>query len=91
MNLESNKLTNKPATRKLKEIFRKMRTNAADPVITDTFELKKELLHLDDGQQHDVFQFIEDLIGKLVTEEASGNEMPLVPYKDGNTKQDEVL
>ena len=49
--------------------------STADPVITDTFELKKELLHLNDGQQHDVLQFIEDLIGKLVTEEASRNEL----------------
>ena len=90
MNLENNKIKNKPATRILKEIFSEMKTNAAHSFITDTFELKKELLHLDDGQQHDVFQFIEDLIGKLVTEEASGNEMPLVAYKDGNTKEDEV-
>ena len=90
MNLENNKIKNKPATRILKEIFSEMKTNAADSFITDTFELKKELLHLDDGQQHDVFQFLEDLISKLVTEEASGNEMPLVAYKDGNTKQDEV-
>ena len=90
MNLENNKIKNKPATRILKEIFSEMKTNAAHSFITDTFELKKELLHLDDGQQHDVFQFLEDLISKLVTEEASGNEMPLVAYKDGNTKQDEV-
>ena len=90
MNLESNKLKNKPATRKLKEIFGNMRTNAADPVITDTFELKKELLHLNDGQQHDILQFIEDLIGKLVTEEASPNELLSIANKDGNTKQDEV-
>ena len=61
MNLENNKIKNKPATRILKEIFSEMKTNAAHSFITDTFELKKELLHLDDGQQHDVFQFIEDL------------------------------
>ena len=63
--------------------------STADPVITDTFELKKELPHLNDGQQHDVFQFIEDLIGKLVTE-ARTNELLSIAYKDGNTKQDEV-
>ena len=89
-NLENDKIKNKPATRILKEIFSKMKTNAAHPFITDTFELKKEFLHLNDGQQHDILQFIEDLIGKLVTEEASPNELLSIAYKDGNTKQDEV-
>ena len=92
MNLSSQLLENKPVSKILNKIFGKMRTNihVTDPELTDTFELRSKFDERNDGQQHDAFEYILEILNKTVTEEDREDGNKLKANKDGNTDENDV-
>ena len=92
MNLSSQWLENdKPVSKILKDIFSKMRTNphVTNPDLTNTYELRRLFSTFNDGMQHDLFQYFEEIIHKLAAEEDSETVKALLDEGNKDVSQNE--